>query len=100
MSVSTASGSCPQSFPPKPRVGPPQVNLPTLGPPSPVYKLDIRPGPNSQLRRGDSQNQKQIKQPESLGEGRGGGQGRGKSIKSCWGHGPLSPAPHPARGLT
>lgn len=35
VSVSTASGSCPQSFPPKPRVGPPQVNLPTLGPPLP-----------------------------------------------------------------
>lgn len=43
----------------------------------PIYKLDVSPRPNSQLLCSDSQNQKQVKQPESLG-----GERRGKGALS------------------
>lgn len=101
------SGECfhgewllPPVLPPSPGWVLPKPTSPTPGPPaSPIYKLDIRPGPNLQLCCGDSQNQKQINQPESLGEIEGRPE-MGKSIKSCWGHRLLSSAPHPERSLT
>lgn len=83
----------PPILPPKPRVCPPQVNLPPRDPRSPVYKLDIRPGPNLQLCCGDSQNQKQINQPESLGEGRGGGQRWERALSPAGATGPSHQPP-------
>lgn len=61
----------------------------------PIYKPDVSPRPHSQLCRGDSQNQKQVKQPESLwgvgGEGVQSGKG---TVRSNLGHQPRS-APNP-----
>lgn len=72
VSVSTMSGSFPQAQ------GHPNVNL--LGFHFPIYKVDMSPRPNSQLCRGDSQNQKQVEQPKSLGWGAGKGKGHYKTF--------------------
>lgn len=65
---------------PSPNLGLPKCQPPRI-PFSPIHKLNVSPRPNSQLLRCDSQNQKQVKQPESLGSG---GQ-RGKGVLgSAW----------------
>lgn len=71
---------------PSPNLGLPQCQPPRI-PFSPIYKLKVSPRPNSQLLRCDSQNQKQVKQPESLG-------GRGQRGKGALGSAPPTGPAH------
>lgn len=64
------------------------------GTPPPIDKPDRGPEPNSQLGRGDSQNQKQVEQPGNLGEEPAGRRESSPAGDTSPSHQPPGAGPH------